>query len=128
MPPKPSTRPSGFGFLAFCSVTCAVVMALLLGGSDLPSDVLFPARMAVGATGALALVTAEALWRVRPWAFSASLAFAGTFVVMLFVVSGSLAGGFVASSVAALFIAVALSIVYTGLFPNRTSVRVPRAP
>ena len=123
MPPKRSMRPACFGFLAFCSVACAILMAKLLGDNQLPAYRLFPARMAVGATGALALVTAEALWRVRPWAFSASLAFAGTFVVTLFVLTGTLLSGLLASLVALLFIAIALSIVYNGLFPARTPVR-----
>ena len=124
----PVKRPAGFGFLTFCCVACAILMATLLGGDILPAYMLLPARMAIGATGALALVTAEALWRVRPWAFSASLAFAGTFEVMLFVVTGTLLGGLAMAGVAALFIVVALSIVHNGLFPTPMRVHAPRSP
>lgn len=97
-------RPDDFGILAVCVFAFALLVA-----------------------GALALVTAEALWRVRPWGYSASIAFAGSFVVMPIVLDpGWSAVAF--SGVAALFIVVALSIVYRGLFPDPTLLRVPRAP
>lgn len=117
-------RPPGFGFLAVCSFLCAGAMAWLLQVA--PDDIPHPlvVRFAFGATGALALVTAEALWRVRRWAFSASLAFAGTFLVMPVAVTGRWEA-VVISGVSALFIAVALSIVYNGLFPLP---RIPNLP
>lgn len=127
MPPNRSKRPAGFGFLTICSLLCAGVMALLLG--TIPDDVphVLAMRFAIGATGALALVTSEALWRVRPWGYSASIAFAGSFVVMPIVLDPSWSA-VAFSGVAALFIVVALSIVYRGFFPDPTLVRVPRAP
>ena len=127
MAPNPSKRPAGFGFLTVCSLLCAGVMAWMLGvfPDDIPLVV--ASRFAVGVTGALAMVTAEALWRVRPWAFSASVAFAGSFVLMPIVVTKAWeAVAF--SGVAGLFIVVALGIVHRGLFPNPTLVRVPRSP
>ena len=119
-------RPTGFGFLAVCSLLCAGAMGSLL--AMIPDDVphLLAARFALGATGALALVTAEALWRVRPWAFGASLAFGGVFVVMPVAVTG-MWEAIVVSALPALFILAALSIVHRGLFPH-PPIRVPRSP
>jgi hypothetical protein len=117
-------RPAGFGFLTFCALLCALVMAAALTVPDIAP----PGRFALGATGALALVTAEALAFVRPWAFGASLAFAGSFMAMIFVVLGTFEVDFIAlMAPAGLFILVALSIVRNGLgVPLGTAQRNPR--
>ncbi|HEX8242769.1 MAG TPA: hypothetical protein VF541_04725 [Longimicrobium sp.] len=64
-------RPRGFGVLAGCAVVLGLVLAreLYYGSEGMPCLFLAPAA-------ALALVTAEALWRVRPWAFRACLVLA----------------------------------------------------
>lgn len=104
------SRPAGFVFLAVCALASACVMAAALGLGHGPP----PVRFALGATGALALVVAEALAFVRPWAFGASLAFAGTFIAMLLVVSGDMTVFIILGSLSAFFILLALSIVYNG--------------
>ncbi|MFL5381614.1 MAG: hypothetical protein ACJ8GN_03745 [Longimicrobiaceae bacterium] len=105
-------RPDGFGFLAMCALACACVMAGSLGlGSGGPP----PVRFAVGATGALALVTAEALAYVRPWAFGASLAFAGTFFALLGVMVPYIEAIAVLAVMAGIFILIALVIVFRGM-------------
>ena len=124
-------RPAGFGFLAGCALLCAGVMALGLadGGSDL--DFPLVSRFALAATGALALVTAEALAFVRPWAYGASLALAGSFVATMFVLGGGYDVGFVMIGVSALPILIALSIVYNGMHPApriRPGPHPPRVP
>lgn len=117
-------RPAGFGFLAFCALLCALVMAAALTSAGMA----LPARFALGATGALALVTAEALAFVRPWAFGASLAFAGSFMAMILVVLSGIEAGFIpVMAPAGLFILVALSIVRDGLgAPPGTAQGNPR--
>jgi len=121
-------RPAGFGFLTVCALACAVLMAAALDLDDGSPMV----RFAVGATGALALVVAEALACVRPWAFGASIAFAGTFIAMLVVVLRDLEGVVIAVGMTAMFILVALSIVYNGVHhvPPAPGMRrrYPRAP
>ena len=124
-----SARPPGFVFLTVCALACAVMMAAVLDLDGKPPAV----RFAVGATGALALVVAEALACVRPWAFGASVAFAGTFIAMLITVSIPDTGAVVGLvSVAMLFIVVALSIVHHGMNPAPAVPgmrrRYPRAP
>jgi hypothetical protein len=108
-------RPAGFGFFTVCALLTACGCAFALAVNDgLP--VFLPGRMAVAATGALALVTAEALARVRPWAFSASVAFAGTFIVMLLLAArDEIDVGIAMSGGVGLFALVALSIVHNGL-------------
>jgi len=122
-----TNRPAGFLFLAWCALACACAMAVALGVSDVPA----PARFAVGATGALALVTAEALAFVRPWAFGASLAFAGSFIAMTFVAVHDVDMSLTISAPALLPILIALSIVYNGLVSisgatHAARTRVPR--
>jgi hypothetical protein len=107
----PSSRPAGFVFLAVCALLCALALAILLAtGDELPR-----VRFALGATGALALVTAEALAYVRPWAFGASLAFAGSFVALVFVATHDFVVGVVGTCPTILPILVALSVVHNGL-------------
>jgi hypothetical protein len=123
-----SARPVGFGFLALCALACACVMAAALAAPGVPPV----ARFALGATGALALVTAEALAFARPWAFSGSIAFAGTFIAMLFVVTLDAEEFIILVCITAFFILVALSIVYNGMHPTPPAPamrrRYPRAP
>jgi hypothetical protein len=107
----PSGRPAGFVFLAACALLCALALAIMLATGDDPP----PVRFALGATGALALVTAEALVFVRPWGFGASLAFAGSFVATLFVATHDLVVGVVGTCPTILPILVALSVVHNGL-------------
>jgi hypothetical protein len=98
-------------FLAACALLCALALAILLAtGDDLP-----PVRFALGATGALALVTAEALAFVRRWAFGASLAFAGSFVATIFVATHDVVVAVVGTCPTVLPILVALSVVHNGL-------------
>jgi len=98
-------------FLAACALVCALVLAVMLAASDDRP----PVRFALGATGALGLVTAEALALVRPWAFGASLAFAGSFVATLFVGTHDVVVAVVGTCLTLLPIVVALSIVHNGL-------------
>ncbi|MFL5539978.1 MAG: hypothetical protein ACJ8J0_13350 [Longimicrobiaceae bacterium] len=120
--------PAGFLFLTFCAFFCACLMAVALA---LP-EVSLAERFAYGATGALALVVAEALAFVRPWAFGASIALAGTFIATLFVVTADLEVFLVFSVIAGLFIVIALAFVYEGMNPAPavpgTRRRYPRAP
>jgi hypothetical protein len=127
----PPHRPVGFVFLAVCSFLCGLAMTVVLAtAGNSPS-----ARFAAGATGALALVTAEALAFVRPWAFGASLAFAGSFIAMTFV-SLNVDVAWAITAVAILPILIALSMVYNGLrsvagaahVPQPTRVPAPRPP
>jgi hypothetical protein len=105
-------RPDGFLFLATCALGCACVMAGVLGlGNGGPPLV----RFAVGTTGALALVTAEALACVRPWAFGASLAFGGMFIALLGVWVSYTERVAVLAVVAGLFVLIALVMVYRGM-------------
>lgn len=122
-------RPAGFGFLCACSLIAAVAMALLL--SEEPLDVTPAARLAMACTGALALVTAEALAYVRRWAFGASLAFAGVFPVMTMLVSGSVIGSVGMWGPGAVFAVFALAVVHEGLesvYGTGRAVRYGRAP
>ncbi|MFL5541529.1 MAG: hypothetical protein ACJ8J0_21255, partial [Longimicrobiaceae bacterium] len=100
-----SARPAGFVFLTVCALACACVMAAALAAPDFPPV----ARFSLAATGALALVVAEALAFVRPWAFGASIAFAGTFIAMLFVVTLDAEALIFLVCITAFFILVALS-------------------
>lgn len=119
-------RPVGFGFLTVCALLSAGGCGIALASST-GEPVFLPGRMAVAMTGALALVTAEALAFVRPWAFSASVAFAGTFIVMpLVAVWDEIDVGITMSSGVALFALVALSIVHNGLDSVSTPRPVPR--
>jgi|SRR5215218_834352 len=124
-------RPAGFVFLTGCALVCACVMAAALALSGTETGAPLAARFALGATGALALVTAEALAFVRPWAFGASLAFAGSFIAMTFVSVHDLDVSLATSAPALLPILVALSIVYNGLdsvsrMAHGPRTRVPR--
>ena len=109
---RPPARPAGFTFLSACAGLCACVMAGVLAQTG---DVSLPGRFVAAATGALALVTAEALACVRPWAFSASVALAGTFVVMIFVTVSDVTAALVTAGLVTFPILIALSIVYNGL-------------
>jgi hypothetical protein len=116
-------RPAGFGFLGFCALLCALAMAAALTIAGVAP----PARFALGATGALALVTAEALAFTRPWAFGASLAFAGSFVAMVFVAVHDVAVAMAIAATALLPILVALSIIHNGVgIPPGTAQGNPR--
>lgn len=122
------TRPDGFGLYAFCSCVCAGCMALLLTDVMLYPGPSLPGRLAIGATGAFGLVTAEALWFVRRWAFPASLAFAGAFVAMLFVagvVMADLTIGFMLAIVVLIFLFPALVKVRAGIASRYTGAPVP---
>ena len=121
-------RPPGFVLLSVCFFLCACAMALGLADGELASG---PAsRFLLAATGALALVTAEALAFVRPWAFSASLAFAASFAAMAFVLASS--NVIIAiTAIVAFPIVTALVFIYNGLrsvpaaTPGSQRIRVP---
>lgn len=119
-------RPAGFRFLCACALLCACMMAWGLASSD--AVVLFgpPGRLAVAATGALALVTAEALAFGRPWVFRASVAFALAFLAMIAVITRSLELTVMFGGVSGLFILVALGIVSHGV--DVLNGRAPGAP
>ena len=104
-------------------------MALGLADGELASG---PAdRFVLAATGALALVTAEALAFVRRWAFSASLAFTASFAAAIFVLASSNDGIFAIAAIMALPILTALAFIYNGLrsvvtiTPGPQRIRVP---
>ena len=117
------TRPAGFGFLAVCAFGFALLMAAFLANTAHVGDLLVD-RMIVGVTGALGLLTAEALWFVRGWAFRASLAFAGMFVVILFAMMDSSLAGLVMVGGSLLCLALALRVVYLGLRAGPT-IHIP---
>lgn len=116
-------RPPDFGFLAGGSLVFALLMAGLLADA-VPTDELLSSRMFAGVAGALALLTAEALWFVRPWAFRASLAFAGMLVVFVFALVGSSRDGLGLAAFALMFIGVSLRAVHRGLRAGPT-IRIP---
>ena len=68
---------------------------------------------------------------MRPWAFTASLAFAASFVAMLFAVPHSIDNSLVMATVFVIPIAIALTFVYNGLrsiraaTPGTRRIRVP---
>lgn len=110
-----------------CALLSAGGCALALAQASIDGvPVFLPGRMAVAATGALALVTAEALAFVRPWAFSASVAFAGTFLAMIVVVGKGAVEAFGACGPVGLFALVALAIVHNGLNSVSTPRPMPR--
>jgi hypothetical protein len=79
----------------------------------------------------MALVTAETLALVRPWAFSASFAFAVSFAATLFVIASSIDVFLVMATIAVLPVLIALLFVYNGLrsvpaiTPGPRRIRVP---
>lgn len=124
-----ASRPEGFGFFTLCALACAYFMAVLLAGNGLHHDYLLLQRLAVGITGALALVAAEAIWFERRWAFRASLALGAMFLPMEFLVAGDLTIGFGLSIPALLLIVSALLTVRRGIaarHASRTPIRTPR--
>ena len=116
-------RPAGFGFLAICCFAFALLMAAFLADTARIGDLVVD-RMIAGVTGALGLLTAEALWFVRRWAFRASLAFAGMFGVILFAVMGSSLAGLALVACLVIVIAIALRVVHNGLHAAPT-IRIP---
>ena len=119
-------QPEGFYILSFLAVLCACSMAVLVADPSTDPVPLVRARMVYGVTGVLALVTAEALWCVRKWAFRASLALASMYGVMVFVLLELAPALFVAAG-SAVFIAIALRVVYRGLYSGPTvgRIRIP---
>lgn len=107
-------RPAGFGFLAICCFAFALLMAAFLADTARIGDLVVD-RMIAGVTGALGLLTAEALWFVRRWAFRASLAFAGMFVVILFAMLDVSLAGIALMAGMLLVVAIALRAVHHGL-------------
>ncbi|HSU13868.1 hypothetical protein [Longimicrobium sp.] len=96
-------RPNEYAGLAFCAAVIGVVLAALAVYPAAPGawnawGVVF--RGAGVLLSALALVTAEAIWRVRPWAYRAGAALAwstiGCFVVpaLAGLLMGELLGAF----------------------------------
>jgi hypothetical protein len=117
-------RPTGFVFLCVCALLCAAVMGWLLTG-DAAAHTTMPGRLAIAATGALALVTAEALAFVRPWAYRASIAFGVAFVVRVAVLTDRFVMAAAACAAPLVFIIIALGIVRRGL-PAAPAQRIPR--
>ena len=82
--PQPRRQPLGYPLLAVCAWTFAVLMALALVAADdsmpVPNGTVLLVRVFAAALAVLALVTGEALWRVRPWAFRVSLLLAATYL------------------------------------------------
>jgi uncharacterized membrane protein len=119
-------HPAGFVVLSGCSFLCACVMAL--GLADGVEDLAHPlaGRFALATTGALALVTAEALFFVRPWAFSASLAFAASFAATILVTARSTDDFLVIATVVVVPVLIALMFVYNGLRSVRTITPGPQ--
>lgn len=71
------TRPAEYTGIALCAALYGAALAAVLCFTAPPADPA-PAAMKAIATGlcALAWVTAEAVWRARPWAYRAGLALA----------------------------------------------------
>ncbi|HEX8242770.1 MAG TPA: hypothetical protein VF541_04730 [Longimicrobium sp.] len=70
-------RPPEYGGLAFCAALYAAALTAVLALSGPPAAPVIGALKAVAAgLCALAWVTAEALWRARPWAYPAARALA----------------------------------------------------
>ena len=117
------TRPASFGFLAVCCFVFAMLMAAFLADDAHVGELLVD-RVIVGVSGALGLLTAEALWFVRRWAFRASLAFAGMLAVILFAMMDSSLAGLALVAGSLLCLAIALRVVYHGLHAGPT-IRIP---
>jgi hypothetical protein len=100
---RPAPGPQGLQLLGICAALFAGAMAILLleGGSA-------AYHAAAGLLGMLALVTADALWQARPWAFRASAALAVAFVAVVAV------GGYVVHDVGGTFALLFLSIAVIG--------------
>jgi hypothetical protein len=116
-------RPAGFGFLAICCFAFALLMAAFLADTARIGDLVVD-RMIAGVTGALGLLAAEALWFVRRWAFRASLAFAGMFVMILLAMMHSSLAELAMVACLMVVIAIALKVVYQGLHAPST-IRIP---
>src|SRR5437868_4182 len=71
---------AGVAVLAFCAAGFAVmsVCAQFASNRDVPPAV----RGGLAIAGGVSLATADALWRVRPWVYRASLAFAACVLVL----------------------------------------------
>jgi hypothetical protein len=124
-------RPTGFTFLTACALLCACAMAWALALVGDGEGVSLPLRLALGTTGALALVTSEALAFVRPWAYRASVAFALSFIAMILVMGGGIEFTLVMAAILLMPILIALSIVWNGLQPTPVAApgrRLPGAP
>lgn len=119
-------RPDDFGFLAGFTFLFALLMAGLLAATE-PSDTRFVDRTVEGLAGALGLLTAEALWFVRKWAYRATQAFVGMLVLIVLAVFANdpslPALAFVAFAL--LCAGMALRAVHRGLHPRRASSRIP---
>lgn len=79
-------RPTEYGGMAFCAAVYGILLAVL--AVALPGPATDPVEGGVRAVAltlaALAFVTAEAVWRVRPWAYRAGFALAwGTLACFL---------------------------------------------
>jgi O-antigen/teichoic acid export membrane protein len=112
-------RPSGFAGLAVCSALFGLAMGLaFLDTSTLDQPV--ATRAVVAVIAALSLVNAEALWRVRPWAYRASRALAAS-VVAAIVLAGL--GGFVHHAWNSFWLLVIAAICAWGLRPVLAHVR-----
>lgn len=122
----PHDRPAGFGFLAICCFAFALLMAAFLAHTARIGDLIVDRMIAgvTGALGALGLLAAEALWFVRRWAFRASLAFAGMFVVIIFAMLDTSLAGIAVLAGMLLATAIALKVVYQGLHAALT-IRTP---
>ena len=117
--------PPGFRFLAVCALLCAAAMIVPLLRRVPPDGQLD--RVMVVVIALLALITAEALAFVRPWAFRATVALASAFPIAIIVWMRSMLDGIAMSGPGLLFGVVAIAIVHHGLAAASPSVK-PRHP
>ncbi|HEX8903770.1 MAG TPA: hypothetical protein VF771_02870 [Longimicrobiaceae bacterium] len=83
-------RPAGYTGLAVCAALFATVLvAVVLSPNDSGDWVIGVMQCVLALISALAWVTAEALWRMRPWAYRASRALARS-VVGVMALTGTL--------------------------------------
>jgi hypothetical protein len=112
-------RPAGFAVLAVCSGLFGTVMTLGLLEGGAPDDPML-LRAMVSVIAALALVNAEALWQVRPWAYRASRALARSVVGSIAVTA---AWGLLSQPVEAFWLLVIAAICAWGLRPVLDYIR-----
>jgi hypothetical protein len=87
-------RPTEYGGMAFCAVAYGVLLAALVVALPGPAAGAWEGlvRTVALALAALSFVAAEAIWRVRPWAYRAGLSLAwGTLACFLAPVAVALA-------------------------------------
>ncbi|HEX8903771.1 MAG TPA: hypothetical protein VF771_02875, partial [Longimicrobiaceae bacterium] len=125
-------RPTEYAGLAICAATYGALLAWPLYAAGPPSDLGSAAAAGViSGLCALAWVTAEAVWRARPWAYAAGLALAvGTVGTLVAAAALGAAQGELGGAVATLLMAGCVTLVVWPMvaYLRRTAAQPPRRP